>query len=115
PPSLQSRVANITTWVTRLCRYAHVTALSVELAWFDTHLLQDLEITGVAYQQGELAGYEVRQDLLETWGRTCAYCGAAGVLLQVEHVVPRSRGGSDRVANLTLACGACNTAKGSRT
>ncbi|MDD3575735.1 MAG: HNH endonuclease [Halothiobacillus sp.] len=32
--------------------------------------------------------------------------------LQVEHIVPRSRGGSNRISNLTLSCAACNTAKG---
>jgi hypothetical protein len=31
------------------------------------------EITGIDYQQGELAGYEVREYLLEKWQRTCAY------------------------------------------
>jgi hypothetical protein len=34
------------------------------------------------------------------------------VPLQVEHIVPRSRGGSDRLSNLTLACQRCNQAKG---
>jgi hypothetical protein len=35
--------------------------------------------------------------------------------LQIEHVLPRSRGGTDRASNLTLACEPCNTAKGTRT
>ena len=34
------------------------------------HLLQNPEISGVEYQQGELAGYEVRQYLLEKFGHT---------------------------------------------
>jgi hypothetical protein len=54
-------------------------------------------------------------DLLERWQRTCAYCSATGVPLQIEHIVPRSRGGTDRVSNLTLACEPCNLAKGTRT
>ena len=73
------------------------------------------EIAGVEYQQGELAGYELRQYLLEKWGRRCAYCGATGVPLQIEHVLPRSRGGTNRASNLTLACEPCNIAKGTRT
>jgi len=36
------------------------------------------------------------------------------VPLQVEHVLARSRGGSDRVSNLGLACEPCNQVKGSR-
>jgi len=37
------------------------------------------------------------------------------VPLQVEHIVPRTRGGSDRVSNLTLACNPCNQRKGAQT
>ena len=33
----------------------------------------------------------------------------------MEHIVPRSRGGSDRTSNLTLSCQPCNIAKGNRT
>ena len=59
---------------------------------FDTQLLQNAAIAGVEYQHGELVGYEVREYLLEKWGRVCAYCGAEGVPLEVEHIVPRIRG-----------------------
>jgi hypothetical protein len=108
-------VSNVTTWVGRLRRLCPIAALSMELAKFDTQLLQNPDISGVQYQQGELAGSEVRAYLLQKWERTCAYCGATGVPLQVEHIVPRSRGGSDRVSNLCLACGSCNQTKGNRT
>ena len=33
----------------------------------------------------------------------------------VDHVVPRSRGGTDHLDNLQLLCGACNSVKGDRT
>jgi hypothetical protein len=56
-------------------------------------------------------GCEVREYLLEKWGRTCAYCGAQNVPLNLDHLHPRSRGGSDRISNLALACVACNQAK----
>ncbi len=115
PPSLESRLANVLTWVARLRRLCPVGAISQELVRFDTQLLQDAEISGVAYQQRELAGYEVREYLLEKWGRRCAYCGVTGVPLQIENIVPRARGGSNRVSNLTLACCPCNCAKGSQT
>jgi hypothetical protein len=85
------------------------------VASFDTQLLQNPEIAGVEYQQGTLQGYPIREYLLEKWGRKCAYCGKTGVPLQVEHIIPRSRGGSDRVSNLTLSCNRCNQQKGGRT
>ena len=99
PPSLVSRIQNVLTWVERLRRCVPLTALSQELVRFDMQLLQDAEISGVAYQQGELAGYEVREYLLEKWQRCCVYCGTKDVPLQVEHIVPKARGGTNRVSN----------------
>ena len=115
PPSLASRVANVETWVARLARRCPLAALSMELVRFDMQQLMHPDIDGVEYQQGELFGYEVREYLLEKWHRTCAYCGAQQVPLQVEHIVPKARGGSDRVTNLTLACAPCNEKKGAQT
>lgn len=92
-----------------------MSAVSVETARFDTQALQNPEVSGVEYQQGELFGCEVREYLLEKWGRRCAYCGRRDVSLEVEHLLPKSRGGSDRVSNLTLSCRPCNQAKGNWT
>ena len=114
PPSLESRLANITTWVARLIRFAPIADLSMELVKFDTQLLENAEISGVEYQQGTLAGYEVREYLLEKWNRTCAYCETKDVPLQVEHIQPRAKGGSNRVSNLCLACKPCNDKKGTQ-
>ncbi len=114
PPSLESRVANVLTWAKRLIARVSTTALSQELARFDLQQVENPEIAGVEYQQGTLAGYEVREYLLEKWHRTCAYCGKTGVPLQVEHIHPGSNGGTDRVSNLTLACEPCNRRKGNR-
>ena len=60
-PSLQHRVDTTMAWVARLCRLAPVTALSQELVRFDMQSMQNPEIAGVEYQQGELQGYEVRE------------------------------------------------------
>jgi len=115
PPSLQSRVENIWTWACRLNRACPIASISQELVKFDMQLIQNAEIRGVEYQQGELAGYEVREYLPEKWARKCAYCNAKGLPLQVEHINPKLRGGSNRVSNLTLACHDCNQEKGTRT
>lgn len=111
PPSLNSRVANILTWVKKLSSLCRITAISTELVRFDTQQMQDAEISGVGYQQGTLAGYEVREFLLEKWDRTCTYCGAKDTQLEIEHIQPRSKGGSNRVSNLCLACVPCNQKK----
>ncbi len=115
PPSLRSRIGSTLTWARRLQRLAPLTRIDIERVRFDTQLLEHPEITGVAYQRGELVGWEVRAYLLEKCARRCAYCGATNLPFKVEHIVPKNRGGSDRVSNLTLACHACNMAKGART
>jgi len=115
PPSLTARLNQTTSWVERYRRLLPVSAISVETVRFDTRKLRDPEISGAEYQAGELSGYEVKEYLLEKWGRRCAYCRAERVPLQTEHIVPRSRGGSDSVSNLTIACAPCNLAKGSFT
>lgn len=114
PPSLQHRIETTMTWVERLARYAPIGELTQELVRFDMHKMQNPEISGVGYQQGTLAGYETKEYLLQKWGRKCAYCGAEHVPLEVEHIRPRSKGGSDRVSNLTLACTKCNQRKGNK-
>ncbi|WP_039932885.1 RNA-guided endonuclease IscB, partial [Limnospira maxima] len=111
-PSWQHRVDTLMTWVHRFRRLAPVGRITQELVRFDLQLMENPEISGVEYQQGELQGYEIREYLLFKWGRTCAYCGAQNVPLEVEHIQPRSKGGSDRVSNLTMACHSCNQAKG---
>ena len=115
PPSLLSRVGNVETWARRLAARSPISAIQVETVRFDTQLMDHPTISGVQYQQGELHGYEVREYLLQKWGRQCAYCGAQEVPLEVEHIIPKSRGGSNRVSNLTLACQPCNVAKNSQT
>jgi hypothetical protein len=89
--------------------------VNVEVGSFDTQKMQNPEVTGVTYQQGELHGYLLRAYLLAKWHRKCAYCDATGIPLQMEHIVPIARGGSNRVSNLTVACAACNQRKGTQT
>jgi 5-methylcytosine-specific restriction endonuclease McrA len=108
PPSLQHRVDTIKSWVGRLTRLAPVTAIDQQLVKFDMQLMQNPEIEGAGYQQGTLFEYEVREYCLEKWNRTCMYCDATDTPLEVEHIVPRSKGGSNRPSNLGIACVPCN-------
>jgi len=115
PPSLLSRVDNVITWAIRLSRLTPYTHIAVESVKFDTQLMENPDISGVEYQNGTLQGTNVREYLLERDRRTCAYCGATNTPLQIEHIIPKSRGGSSRVTNLTLSCSSCNQEKGACT
>jgi len=114
PPSLKSRIHNVETWVKRIRRYCPISGISQELVRFDTQKLMNPAITGNEYEQGELAGYETREYLLEKFNRTCVYCGATDTRLEVEHLQPRSKGGSNRISNLAISCVPCNQAKGNQ-
>ena len=89
-------------------------AISSELVRFDMQALQNPEIEGAEYQRGTLFGYELREYLVEKWGRQCAYCDAANLPLQIEHIRAKANGGSCRASNLTLACACCNQNKAAR-
>ena len=112
-PSLISRLANTITWVERLRTLYPVRHIRVESAVFDTQLMQDAEISGEQYQQGTLTGWQLRSYVFHRDGHRCAYCeNARAERYELDHVVPKSLGGSDRVSNLVVSCHDCNEAKG---
>jgi len=113
-PSLRHRVLTTDTWVKRLIKLAPITSIVQELVRFDLQQMENPEISGIEYQQGELQGYEVREYLLEKWDRKCSYCGIENAPLQIEHIQPKAKSGSDRISNLCLACQSCNLKKGTQ-
>jgi 5-methylcytosine-specific restriction endonuclease McrA len=58
-----------------------------------------------------------RRNLMFRDAHQCQYCGKEPPLrdLNIDHVLPRSRGGSDSWENLVTACRVCNLRKGWRT
>ena len=52
-----------------------------------------------------------RKDVKEKWHFKCAYCGD-GNNLTMDHVVPRSKGGTDFTKNVVCCCSNCNHSKG---
>ena len=64
---------------------------------------------------GELPPYKTHRHTL--YGKQEGHCAGCGIHfpfrnLTVDHIVPRSRGGTDHLDNLQLLCGACNSMKG---
>ncbi len=114
-PSIQHKLDKHEQLVQEIKKILPVDKVRVEVAKFDQQKLQDPEISGKEYQHGTLDGYNVKNYLLEKFNYKCAYCGKTDVPLEVEHIVPKSRGGSDRVDNLTISCRECNQEKGNQT
>lgn len=53
----------------------------------------------------------IRERIFKRDDYTCAYCGARGVALQCDHVVPVAKGGGHTDDNLVTACKPCNQSK----
>ena len=57
-------------------------------------------------------GWQVREYLLERWQRTSAYGDAKSAPLHIEQVLAKTHEGTDRMANLAVACEPCNAKQG---
>lgn len=114
-PSIQHKLNRHKKVIDEVKKLLPVDKVRVEVAKFDQQKLKNPEISGKEYQHGTLEAYNIRNYLLEKFDYKCAYCGKSGVPLEVEHIVPKSRGSSDRVDNLTISCHECNQDKDDRT
>jgi 5-methylcytosine-specific restriction endonuclease McrA len=48
------------------------------------------------------------EELCESYGNKCLACGDNEAVLEADHVVPLTRGGSDSISNIQPLCGSCN-------
>ncbi len=56
-----------------------------------------------------------RRNVFRRDGNTCQYCGKVGLDLTLDHIVPRSKGGTSSWENIVTACRECNARKRDRT
>jgi hypothetical protein len=58
----------------------------------------------------------LRQSICAIYGFRCGYCGVteteSGGQLEIDHFLPQSQGGQDKLDNLVYACRTCNAFKG---
>ena len=88
-----------------------ISSTILEIGEFDPHLLQDpsLAYRKWDYAKGELYQQEnFKQVAKARDGYKCQCCGKRGCRLEVHHLIPRSRGGSDKLANLITLCADCH-------
>lgn len=116
-PSVMHRVLTTQTWIKRLIKWCPVSEFAIETAKFDTQKMMNPDIQRKEYKHGELFEYEIKEYLLFKYEHTCQYCNGASKdpILEKEHKIPKSRGGSNKVNNLTLACRTCNIQKNDKT
>lgn len=88
-----------------------ISSIVLEVGEFDPHLLQDptLVYRKWGYAKGELYQQEnFKQAAKARDGYKCQCCGKKNCRLEVHHLLPRSRGGSDKLANLITLCSDCH-------
>lgn len=59
---------------------------------------------------------QLRWEILKRDNFKCVYCGVSpteggGIILEVDHIIPRAKGGKDKMDNLVASCNLCNNGK----
>lgn len=62
----------------------------------------------------EFSGPTKKKAFAEDPTRTCVYCGREGMATDVDHAIPKTKGGNSTLENAQLACEWCNSSKGNR-
>ena len=110
-PSVKSRTDNVINFIKKYKKLLNINKVMIERVSFDvTQMTSDTKLYGVKYQQGPLYQTKIRSYLFKKYNGQCVYCGAKAE--EIEHIVPKSKGGTDSLYNLVIACKKCNKLKG---
>lgn len=87
---------------------------------FITYLSEKIKFKKSAAGQRALMTNKLRQAIKERDGYACKYCGASvekepNLLLEIDHIIPVSKGGMTTEDNLQTLCWRCNRSKGNKT
>ncbi|MBN8564895.1 MAG: HNH endonuclease [Leptolyngbya sp. UWPOB_LEPTO1] len=77
------------------------------------HVSEHIRLTGSNPERHWKVPAVSRREVLRRDSHTCQYCGSTKHLT-IDHVIPRSRGGSHSWDNVVTACAGCNSKKGDR-
>lgn len=109
-PSVKSRADNVINFIKKYKKIINIDKVMIENVSFDTaQMISDTKLWGSDYQQGALYQKELRSFIFSRSEGKCVYCGAKAE--EIDHVVPRSNGGTNSTYNLVAACRRCNEKK----
>jgi len=102
PPSVKHKVESHIRLVNKIKTFLPITKTIIEVAKFDAQKLQNVDIEGVEYQQGQMKGYDnLRAFVLQRDNYTCQICKKKEGIFDVHHIIQRKDGGSNRPDNLS--------------
>lgn len=109
-PSVKSRADNVINFIKKYKKLMNITKVMIENVSFDVaQMTPDTKLWGRDYQQGNLYQTELRSFIFSRSDGKCVYCGAKAD--EIDHVIPRSNGGTNSTYNLVAACRSCNEKK----
>ena len=109
-PSVKSRADNVINFVKKYKKFLNITKVMIERVSFDTaQMSSDNYLIGTDYQQGNLYNKNLREFIFSKTKGRCSYCEEKAT--EIDHIVPRAKGGTNSTYNLTPACRSCNEKK----
>ena len=113
-PSVKSRANNVINFIKKYKKLINIDKVMIENVSFDTaQMTAGTNLIGAAYQQGNLYQNKLRSFIFSRSGGKCVYCGAKAT--EIDHVIPRSNGGTNSSYNLVASCKSCNQMKSNKT
>ena len=109
-PSVKSRADNVINFIKKYKKIINITKVMIENVSFDVaQMSSETKLWGNDYQQGNLYNKNLKEFIFSKTKGRCSYCG--GKATEIDHVIPRSNGGTNSSYNLTPACRSCNEKK----
>lgn len=109
-PSVKSRADNVINFIKKYKKFLNINKVMIEHVSFDVaQMSSNTKLYGVKYQQGPLYQQKLRSFIFSRSNGKCVYCGSKAT--EIDHVIPRSSGGTNSTYNLVASCRACNEKK----
>ena len=109
-PSIKSRADNVINFIKKYKKLMNINKVMIENVIFDVaQMSSDNYLIGTDYQQGPLYDTNLRDFIFSKTKGRCSYCGAKAE--EIDHVIPRAKGGTNSTYNLIPACRSCNEKK----
>lgn len=109
-PSVKYKIDAHIRVIDNVCSILPISRIIIEVAQFDTQKINNPEISGKEYQEGNQLGFwNVREYVLARDGHKCCHCKGKSKdkILNVHHIESRKTGG-DSPSNLVTLCETCH-------
>lgn len=109
-PSVRYKVDAHIRVIENICSILPISRIVIEVAQFDTQKINNPNISGKEYQEGDQLGFwNVREYVLARDGHKCQYCKGKSKdsILNVHHIESRKTGGNSP-SNLITLCETCH-------